>query len=186
MPSLDTGTRAQIVSLKGFGHSTDEIHKLLKIPISTINEIYRRAIDRGYNPDADQPILLLEHVAEAPRTGRPRKQEQHKEEVFETVCRNRYGREQTCQQISESLDNKVSASTVWRVLKAARFSKTKPTRKPGLTDAMKKARLEFCLRYQHWSLEDWKAVIWTDETAVVLGHRRGGVSNLAPAMGTLE
>src|SRR5450432_2554373 len=39
---------------------------------------------------------------------------------------------------------------------------------------MKKARYEFCQAYKDWTLEDWKNVIWTDETSVILGHRRGG------------
>ena len=39
---------------------------------------------------------------------------------------------------------------------------------------MKEAHLQFALRYEHWTIEDWKAVIWSDETGVVLGHRRGG------------
>ena len=38
---------------------------------------------------------------------------------------------------------------------------------------MKKARLEWCLAHEHWTLEDWKNATWTDETSVVLGHRRG-------------
>ena len=45
--------------------------------------------------------------------------------------------------------------------------------KPGLDSAMKEARLQFYLRYRHWTLEDWKNVIWSDETSVVLGSRRG-------------
>ena len=49
----------------------------------------------------------------------------------------------------------------------------KETKKPGLEPAMMEARLQFCLRYQHWTIEDWKNVIWTDETAVVLNSRRG-------------
>jgi hypothetical protein len=38
---------------------------------------------------------------------------------------------------------------------------------------MRKAHYEWCLAHQHWTLEDWKRVIWTDETSVVLSHRRG-------------
>ena len=41
------------------------------------------------------------------------------------------------------------------------------------TPAMKKSRLEFTIKYKDWTMEDWKRVIWTDETSVVLGHRRG-------------
>jgi hypothetical protein len=39
---------------------------------------------------------------------------------------------------------------------------------------MKEARYHFAKRFEHWTLEDWKKVIWSDETSVLLGHRRGG------------
>jgi hypothetical protein len=42
-------------------------------------------------------------------------------------------------------------------------------RKPGLADAMRNA-----LRYKDWDLGNWKNVIWSVGTSVVLGHRRGG------------
>jgi len=60
--------------------------------------------------------------------------------------------------------------TVWRILRKAGLRKTKPTRKPGLTIKMRKARLAFALRHKDWTLEDWKNVIWLDETSVVLLH----------------
>jgi hypothetical protein len=47
-------------------------------------------------------------------------------------------------------------------------------RKPGLSEEMKKVRLGFTLRYEDWILEDWKNVIWSDETSVCFNHRRGG------------
>jgi len=40
---------------------------------------------------------------------------------------------------------------------------------------MREARLQFALRYENWKLEDWKDVIWTDETSIVLGYWRGGI-----------
>jgi len=52
--------------------------------------------------------------------------------------------------------------------------KTKPMRKPGLTEVIRKQRLQWCLDYQDWTFEDWKKVIWSDETSVILGYRRGG------------
>ena len=45
--------------------------------------------------------------------------------------------------------------------------------KPNLTPAMKEARLAFAVKYKDWTIEDWKRVIWTDETSVVLGQQRG-------------
>jgi hypothetical protein len=53
------------------------------------------------------------------------------------------------------------------------FRGVKESTKPGLTEDMKKARLGFCKAHEHWTIEDWKKVIWTDETSVVLSHRRG-------------
>lgn len=51
----------------------------------------------------------------------------------------------------------------------------KITKKPGLTATMMKACYEFALKYKHWTIEDWKKVIWIDETSVCLGVRRGKI-----------
>lgn len=37
-----------------------------------------------------------------------------------------------------------------------------------------KARLEWCLERQNWTLEEWKRVIWTDESTFELGGGGGG------------
>jgi hypothetical protein len=63
--------------------------------------------------------------------------------------------------------------TIWRTLRGAGFKKTKPTRKPGLTKKIQQDRLDWCLQRKDWTLEDWKNVIWSDETSVILLHRRG-------------
>jgi DNA-binding transcriptional regulator GbsR (MarR family) len=77
-------------------------------------------------------------------------------------------REATAQAFATELG--VSKRTMQRALQKLRYRKVKPTFKPGLTAAMKKARLDFALDHRHWTLEDWKRVIWTDETSVILRH----------------
>jgi hypothetical protein len=67
----------------------------------------------------------------------------------------------------------VLKNTTHRMLKKNGFRNVKESTKPRLTEAMKKAWFEFCKAYEHWTLEDWKKVIWIDETLVVLGHRCG-------------
>ncbi len=89
------------------------------------------------------------------------------------VTHDATSREATAQALAVDLG--VSRRTVLRALRKLRFRRVKPTFKPGLTAAMKKARLEFALAHRHWTLEDWKRVIWTDETSVILGHRRGTI-----------
>jgi hypothetical protein len=39
---------------------------------------------------------------------------------------------------------------------------------------MRAERLAWCLAHERWTLEDWKNVIFSDETSVILLHRRGG------------
>jgi hypothetical protein len=58
-----------------------------------------------------------------------------------------------------------------RIFKQQGFKWVKTTKKPGLKATMKEARLEFVLKYEHWTLEDWKSVIWSDETSIILGQR---------------
>ena len=67
----------------------------------------------------------------------------------------------------------VSPSTVYRILKDNNYSSYKQTVKPGLTLDMKKARYDWCKAHEHWEMEDWKNVIWTDETSVQMGGIRG-------------
>ena len=56
-----------------------------------IQSIYARALKRGFNPSIDLPIVQDHHVAEAPRSGRLRKQEDNKEEIITKVRRDRGG-----------------------------------------------------------------------------------------------
>ena len=97
------------------------------------------------------------------RPGRPSKQtEELKQEVISKVRRDPYGREKSTADIAGELSLEgiqVSRVTIWRILKAAGFRKTKPTRKPGLTKKMKKDRLNWCLEHKDWTLNDWKNVI---------------------------
>jgi hypothetical protein len=62
---------------------------------------------------------------------------------------------------------------VYRVLKEHGYGVYKRTIKPGLTKKQMAERLKWCLEHKDWTLEDWKNVIWTDETSVQLGGVRG-------------
>jgi transposase len=146
--------------------------------VRQVQRIYARAIERGFDPNESPLILKDEWLEDAPRSGRPSKQTcEAVEIVVAKVQCDRYGREKTCADLAGELSQMgldISATTIWRILKRHGYRKTKPTRKPGLTKTMKAERLAWCLAHQHWTLEDWKRVIWTDETSVVLNFRRGG------------
>lgn len=166
------------MTLKATGQRSDDVACMFGVTRRAVDKIYARAIDRGFDPAVRPMRVPDECVDDAPRSGRPKKQtEAIVSRIIQKVRRDRYGREKSCADIAGDLrveGIRLSASTVWRVLRTAGFRKTKPTRKPGLTKKMRKERLDWCLRHQSWTLEDWKDVIWSDETSVVLLHRRGG------------
>jgi hypothetical protein len=55
---------------------------------------------------------------------------------------------------------------VRRVLKKAGLKAAVKQKKPKLLPRHIRQRLEFALKYQHWTVEDWKRVIWSDETKI--------------------
>ena len=63
--------RAAIFGWKATGKSTAEIIDLTGVPKSTINDIYKRARDRGFDPAIRSFKLLDEWLEDAPRAGRP-------------------------------------------------------------------------------------------------------------------
>jgi hypothetical protein len=119
-------------------------------------------------------------VQDSPRAGWPTKQDPETiNTILSKVRLDRFGREKTCPDLAGEVSQErieISSSTVWTILKKASLRKTKPTRKPGLTKKMRAERLAWCLAHEHWTLEDWKNVIFSDETSVILLHRRGGSS----------
>jgi transposase len=73
-PNTPLSTRALVVSLKSpfGGKSTSEIAKETGLSTRTINSIYARAIQRGFEPN--EPLKIDDrYLVDAPRAGRPRK-----------------------------------------------------------------------------------------------------------------
>jgi DDE superfamily endonuclease/Transposase len=60
----------------------------------------------------------------------------------------------------------VCANTVRRALKNCGLRPINRPKKPRLIPRHKALRLQFARRYQHWTKEDWKRVVWSDETKI--------------------
>lgn len=165
--------RAQVIALRQVKIPGRQIEKITGISLRSQLDIWKRAIERGFDPNTIPSRITPDLIQDTPRPGRPLKRtEATIKDVVSRVRTDRYGREKTCAQIGAEVG--LSAMTIWRILRSAGLKKTKPTRKPGLTAEMKRVRLKWCLDHKDWTLDDWKRVIWSDETSVILGHRRGG------------
>jgi len=60
----------------------------------------------------------------------------------------------------------ISVSTVRRNLKEAGLKAVVKRKRPFLRPHHRKARLEFAESHKEWTLEDWKRIIWSDETKI--------------------
>jgi hypothetical protein len=52
------------------------------------------------------------------------------------------------------------------VLKQHSFKAVTKKKKPLLTAVHRKKRLAFALKHREWTVEDWKRVMWSDETKI--------------------
>src|SRR3979490_2889252 len=66
--------------------------------------------------------------------------------------------------INTIISHPVCPQTVRNMLKQHSFKAVTKKKKPLLTAVHRKKQLAFALRHKKWTVEDWKRVIWSDET----------------------
>ena len=91
--SHDVGTRVQALALVEYGVPTKLVSELTGISIRSINGLKHTARRRGFDPEKSR-VLLIEYVVDAPRSGRPKKiTEEKEEEVVARAKKDHYGGE---------------------------------------------------------------------------------------------
>lgn len=150
-----------------------QIERMLNIPIRTQVNIKTEALKRGWTEHSFK--IEEEYVQARKPPGRPPTiGDATKQQAVDSISQDRASREQTVDYLAYKLN--ISKSAVHRIIQNAGYSKVKPTTKPGLSKKQKLARLLWCLLFKDLTLEEFKRLaIWTDETAVVIGMRRGKI-----------
>lgn len=176
MPKKAHSNGTRVIALYLLDNGTPHTQVTAKTGISrlALYALREKAIARGWR---SKELIEVEHVEDAPRTGRPKASSALVEHILETVTRNSTTRQWSCARIAAEVTatpgwESTSASTVYRVLTDNGYGVFKRTVKPGLREEDKKRRLQWCLDHR-WTLEEWKNVIFSDETSVVLGGVRG-------------
>lgn len=150
MRRLSSDQVTQITTLLNDGKSTREIAKILGCGKTTV-EKYRK--------------MMVNEPAEL-KQGRPQKLTSRDKRTIARLMVN--GRAKTAVELTKLINNereeKVSTETVRRALKEEGLRARKRKKKPTLSKAHRKARLIWALEHQNWSVEDWKRVVWSDET----------------------
>ena len=136
----------QIIAAFQQGKRARQIHNELGIPISTLNQKWRRFLERG-------------SLDRLPKSGRPRKTTPREDRRIVRECqRNPFG---TPQRIAFNiLRHGVSPNTIRRRLRCiAGLKCRKAAKKPLLRKKNIIARLKWAREHQNWSIDQWKAVL---------------------------
>ena len=105
---------------------------------------------------------------EKPTAGRPPKlTDQNKRYYVRAITSGAIESSVTvAKKLENELNVKVSDRTVRNALKEAGLKAVEKMQKPKLSQTNIKARLDFAKSHQHWTVDDWKHVIWSDETKI--------------------
>ncbi|MEM9078953.1 MAG: hypothetical protein AAGC43_18075 [Bacteroidota bacterium] len=155
--------RTQIVTLKEHtSKSFREIASIVGVSLSTVSRIVRLKNETG-------SIATKRNG----RCGRRRKTTARDDAYLlrESVKDPR----KTSDALNRDLENKgirISSSTVRRRLLAAGRRARRPIKKQLLTKKMKWKRYNWALKYKNWTKEDWRCVLFSDESHMFVQGQR--------------
>jgi transposase len=110
------------------------------------------------------------------RLGRPRIiTERDKRRIKRLIKSNRETRRLSANAIIEKLDLQVTEPTLIKTLNEMKLFHRIARRRPYLTVKDRKRQLEHAKKFKDWTVDDFKRVIYTDETSFHVGMRRGSV-----------
>lgn len=152
MKSIPTSVRDEIVSLATQGQSTREIAAKLNLSHMTVSRIREIHLPFTPKPAAGRPVCLTSS---------------QKRLAVRYITTGQAKTAQKAAALLHQATNKaVSGETIRRVLKAAGLKAKKKQKKPRLLPQHRQQRMDFARKYQHWTTEDWRRVVWSDETKI--------------------
>lgn len=159
---LSAEIRALIIAYHKSGTSNRQIAKKMKIPHATVDYNIKKYRESG-------------SFLNKRRSGRPRATTSADDRRI--VVTSKLNRRKTAPEITAELNvgrpKPVSVSTVKRRLQKAGLHGRIAMKKPLLRKQNKQKRLKWAREHQHWTIEEWKNVLWTDESKFELfGTRR--------------
>lgn len=145
--------RTRIIALWQEGLSRHQIANRLNIIRSTVSRTIRRYEETG-------------GVQSRPRSGRPRVTTIREDRyIAQSARRNRSVTVPTLRSEFQRAHNRViSCATIRRRVLASGLRSRRPLRVPLLTVRHRIARLQWARTHQNWHLEEWRNVLFTDES----------------------
>ena len=152
MQPLSAAQRNHILSLLEAGQSAHQISDSTGIHTSTISRLCRK------------------HHPYLPKSSGGRPPKLSSSNICHGICLISSGKAENAVQVTKALkeiiNQPLSAQTTWHYLKETGMKAVVKRKRPLLTKHHRKERLDFAISHQDWTMEDWKKVIWSDETKI--------------------
>lgn len=147
--------RVEIISMRRTGETFQRIADELNIIVETVKKVFAKW--QQYHVINDRP-----------KCGRPQKLNERSRRHLVRMMQNDNVRTSTQLAIvsSRQFNEPISAQTARNILHKEGVHARHTIPKPLLTRGHKKERLEFALRHAHWSVDNWKQVVFSDESLI--------------------
>lgn len=152
MKSISSTQHSTVISLLQEGYSLCQIQSKTGVGRSTIGRINR-------SMDGDK---------ENNKGGRPSKlSSADKRSIIRQITTGRLDNAvEATQFINNILPNPVTSKTVRNALKQSDFQSVVKKKRPLLKKAHRQERLKFARYHENWTVEDFKRILWSDETKI--------------------
>ncbi|GFW09796.1 transposable element Tcb2 transposase [Trichonephila clavipes] len=162
---LDMFTKGRIVGMLESSRSQTEVFQILNVDQSVISRLWQRFQRTG-------------DVTRQPVSGQPRVTTPRQDRYLVISARRHKG--STARALDSALTVatgiRISRKTVYRRLNHAGLYARRPEVCIPLTSAHKRARLNWSLKHQHWSVGEWANVMFSDESRFSLSSDSRGVT----------
>lgn len=138
-----------IVDLRSKGFKLKKIQEITRISTSTISDICRK-------------YLLFNSTIRKPGSGRKNSlSDVERQRILNYVKKNP---NKTSSEVLKDQNLNVTARTVRNVLKSNTIKYSVPVKKPYLTAAHKRARLDWAYKNIKNSKDEWNSILWSNES----------------------
>jgi transposase len=152
MKSISSEKHSSVVSLLNEGCSQCQIQARTGLGKGTIGRISKEVEGDKENHPGGRPSKLSP---------------QDKQSILRQITSGKLDNAvQATQFINSTISTPVTPQTVRNVLKEAGLQSATKKKVPMLKGSHRQRRLKFAQSHESWTVEDWKRVLWTDETKV--------------------